>query len=491
MSKPNYTWINFEGNQHCNAKVVVANSVTELKHILARATAEGKTVRVSSGGRKSKESASYSASSVVNNGDGYIVLTPGLNKVHVHDDGSNRITAEAGATIGELEKAARKNGLSFETMPVPKVIQVGGAVSLANHGVTNEGGTLSDLVVGMEILLADGNILKVSEEDEEFLDAARVNLGVLGIVISVTFQCVSLYKLSTVDAKVDLKETIDNIESIVESNDYVDLFWFPYTTKIWLKTWKRVGEDVPLKNVPGLYAKNREWLAGQVSIFSMELMIRFPRLTPYFSRMLLGGIQQKKMVAYTDDVYHYQRYFPVKLHDLSYNLDVGENFDNFKKCFYHMVQKIEEYAKPKKCTSSPWPWAYEKGARFPQKFTTHVRFIKTSKSLLSPARGNKFSVYLEALTYFGADYKDYYNELENYWKQFGARPHWGKTFDETQDFEQLFGDGLMKFNEIRKRLDPDGVFLNDFMRHVFKEPMKGEVDSDAKSALEKSSAHNN
>ena len=290
----------------------------------------------------------------------------------------------------------------------------------------------------------------------------------MGIVINVTFQCVPLYKLATVDAKVDLQESIEHIEDIVNENDYVDLFWFPYTNKLWLKTWNRVSDDTPLKNVPGIYTKNREWLAGKVSIIGMEIMIRINRLTPFLFKTLLAGIEQKKMVAYTNDVYHYQRYFPVKLHDLSYNIDVGKDFVNFKKCFYHMVEKIEEMAKPWRNPTSPWPWAYKRGAKFPQKFATHIRFIKSSNAYMSPANGNKFSVFLEALTYFGADYKDYYNELEKYWLQFAAKPHWGKTFNENQDFENLFGTDWSKFNEIRKNLDPDGLFLNRFMENVFK-----------------------
>ena len=64
---------------------------------------------------------------------------------------------------------------------------------------------------------------------------------------------------------------------------------------------------------------------------------------------------------------------------------------------------------------------------------------------------------------------DYFAELQSFWATFGAKPHWGKTFDTTLDFEQMYGDDWRRFNEIRKELDPNGLFLNDFMRHVFKD----------------------
>src|SRR5680860_239555 len=232
MSNSKYTWRNWEGNQYSDAEVITANSVEDLRKVIARAKSENKTIRISSGGRNYRDSASYSASSVVKNDGEFIVMTPGLNKAIVHKDGSNRIKAEVGMSIGELDKLAKENGLSFETMPVPVGIQVGGAVATGSHGVTNHGGTLSDLVVGMEILLADGSIKIISGEEPEMLKAAQVNLGVLGIVLNVTFKCVPLLKLATVDAKVDLRNTIDQIENLVDENDYVDLFWFPYTKEI-------------------------------------------------------------------------------------------------------------------------------------------------------------------------------------------------------------------------------------------------------------------
>jgi FAD/FMN-containing dehydrogenase len=76
---------------------------------------------------------------------------------------------------------------------------------------------------------------------------------------------------------------------------------------------------------------------------------------------------------------------------------------------------------------------------------------------------------MEALSHQDANCADYFGELQAFWATIGAKPHWGKTFDTTLDFEQMYGDDWRRFNEIRRELDPDGLFLNDFMRHVFKE----------------------
>ena len=50
----------------------------------------------------------------------------------------------------------------------------------------------------------------------------------------------------------------------------------------------------------------------------------------------------------------------------------------------------------------------------------------------------------------------------------GGRPAWGKNFNENLDFYKLYGDNLVKFNEIRKQLDPEDLFMNEFMEKVLR-----------------------
>ena len=65
---------------------------------------------------------------------------------------------------------------------------------------------------------------------------------------------------------------------------------------------------------------------------------------------------------------------------------------------------------------------------------------------------------------------DFLPVLEQALQPFGARPHWGKLA--TPDLycysrlQQLYGNkALAQFQELCKRHDPDGKFLNDFLRN--------------------------
>ena len=72
----------------------------------------------------------------------------------------------------------------------------------------------------------------------------------------------------------------------------------------------------------------------------------------------------------------------------------------------------------------------------------------------------------------------FYNPSKYYWNLYsyefyratvalGGRPHWGKHFNMTfSEVKTLYPD-LDKFLEVRKQLDPNGLFLNSLMRDTF------------------------
>lgn len=448
------TWTNWERNQRCRAEVCRAGTLEELQSLVARAKREGKTIRVAGGGGRGSYSGSFSGSPVVTNEGGILVTLAAMNRGRVHADGSRRITAEAGMTLGELEKLARSHRLSFPTIPVPEFIQVGGAVALGCHGCGRHGGSFSDCVVAMDILAHDGSVRTVTQENEpELLRAARVNLGALGIILKVTFQCVEEFKLRAVDAKVNMAATLADIAALVEGHDYVELFWYPFNEDLWLKTWDRVPVETPNVRAPGPWDRFLQWLQATAGGLFLAPLVWLPRLTPLVTRTLMRLTATGTVVAPAALVYHYQNYFPRKLMDLSYELDVGDGFERFREAWTCVTDKVT---------------AYRRAGKFPQNFAMHVRFFKSTDAYLDPSAGNRLTAVFEVITWVGSDhYEQFYQEIEACWLTLGARPHWGKIFDPGQDFAKLYGDNLEKFNQVRREMDPGGLFLNEFTRHVF------------------------
>lgn len=464
-------WKNWERNLKALSEMITVANKDELMKAIQAADADGKRVRVSAGvaGRRALRG-SYSGSSVVQNDGGMIVYIEGFDTAYVHTDGSNRITCEGQMTLAEVGKFAESNGLSFPTIPVPRIITVAGAIGTGCHGTGRLTGTLSDLVVGVEVITGKGELRKFTmEDDPDFMLALQVHLGSLGIVTEVTFQCIPAFKLLSVDSGVDMEETIKNIEQIVGEHDYTELFWFPFNKKIWLKVFDRIPDETKTKWEHGFFDLFYQWISAKFAAAAMTIEIIFPRLTPVFSRLMMVLIPKPTRKSRPTKIFHYQTYFPRRLYDLSYAFEVGDNFGQFQEAWKFMVDKVEECAKPKGSPYSIWPWHYKRGAKFPMAFMAHVRFYSTSSSYLGPANGNKSTCMFETITWVGHPFEEFFAVLEKKWLSFGGRPAWGKNFDENIDFYNLYGENLLKFNEVRKQLDPGNIFVNRFMKKVLED----------------------
>ncbi|MGH2479288.1 MAG: D-arabinono-1,4-lactone oxidase, partial [Ktedonobacteraceae bacterium] len=98
-------------------------------------------------------------------------------------------------------------------------------------------------------------------------------------------------------------------------------------------------------------------------------------------------------------------------------------------------------------------------------FPVEVRFVKGDDIWLSPAY-QRDSAYIAIHMYKGMPYQEYFRSTEAIYQNYQGRPHWGKMH--TQDyhtFEQRY-PRWHDFLRVRQQLDPQGMFLNDYLREM-------------------------
>jgi len=69
--------------------------------------------------------------------------------------------------------------------------------------------------------------------------------------------------------------------------------------------------------------------------------------------------------------------------------------------------------------------------------------------------------------YKGMDFSPYFQALEKILKQYEGRPHWGKMHTMNKAEVQAAYPRLRDFVDVRNRLDERGIFLNEYMHHLF------------------------
>jgi hypothetical protein len=247
------------------------------------------------------------------------------------------------------------------------------------------------------------------------------------------------------------------------------LFWYPFTDKAWIKKWNKVPWDTPDLNRPDPRQDDfQQQLAAKIAAIGLGFVVKFPQFTPPLLNLLMKTTRTGTVVAPAPNIFHYTRYFPRRLFDLSYAIETGDRFEKFRSAWNIVTEKVCSLAKPRHTCHTPWSFCYGPKGSFPMNFLMHARFFKCSHGYLAPAVDFKRTVMMEAITYIGSDVREFYREIEHHWISLGGRPHWGKTYNPEQDFGKFYGDNITKFNVVREQMDPSGLFLNKFLRHVLR-----------------------
>jgi FAD/FMN-containing dehydrogenase len=66
----------------------------------------------------------------------------------------------------------------------------------------------------------------------------------------------------------------------------------------------------------------------------------------------------------------------------------------------------------------------------------------------------------------GLPFWDYFKDIEPIFRAYGGRPHWGKKHTlKAADLRPLYPT-WDRFLEVRRAMDPDGVFLSPYLRDL-------------------------
>ncbi|MFM7411375.1 MAG: D-arabinono-1,4-lactone oxidase, partial [Actinomycetota bacterium] len=99
-------------------------------------------------------------------------------------------------------------------------------------------------------------------------------------------------------------------------------------------------------------------------------------------------------------------------------------------------------------------------------FPVEVRFTAGDDLFLSTANGRE-SAYVAVHMYKGTPFEAYFREVEAIMRGLGGRPHWGKMhFLGADELAPLYPE-WSAFLAARRELDPQSVFVNDYVRRIF------------------------
>lgn len=346
------------------------------------------------------------------------------------DPESRTVTVGAGLTYGQLALYLEFRGYAVHNLASLPHVSVAGACSTATHGSGSRNGNLATAVHGLELVTAEGDVVRLArEKDGEQFQGAVVALGCLGVVTCVTLEVEPAFTVKQfVYENLPLAQLETHFEDIFASGYSVSLFtdWQNQRiTQVWIK--RRLDQEASAEIEPEFFGaklatKKLHPLAGYPAENCTEQMgipgpwyERLPHFRMEFARSSGEELQSE------------------------YFVPRARGYEAIRA-----VERLREHVTP-------------------HLFVSELRTIDADGLWMSPCyQRPSLAIHFTWKPDWPAVRK-LLPRIEAELEPFDARPHWGKLFTTPHARLRSLYEKLPDFQKLLEHYDPRGKFRNEFL----------------------------
>ena len=426
------TWRNWAGDQAC-APVDRLRPAgrEELAEAVAAAAAAGHKLSIPGSGHSFTETAMT---------DGTMIDVGALGGVIDADRSSGLVKVGAGTVLADLNEQLHELGLAMENLGDIDRQTIAGAISTGTHGTGAKLRNISSQVVALELVLADGSVRELTAEaDPELLRAARVSIGALGAICSITLRCLPAFTLLRVDTPEPREEVFDSFQERADAHEHFELFTFPYAdSALVLERNRTEGPPRPRSRTAAFLndVVLENWALEAISAGGKA----FPRAIPAFSRLAARLASGSTATDRSDRIFANER--RVRFTEMEY----GVPREHGPEAARRVIEWI-------------------RSNRYPVFFPIEMRVTAADDALLSPSH-ERDTAYIAVHQYRGMRWRPYFEAVEEIMNEYGGRPHWGKRHFQTAATLAERYPRWAEFQAARDELDPGHAFTNEYAERV-------------------------
>jgi len=398
-------WKNWAGNVTANPdQQLVVGSEAELIDVVSQARDNGKKIRAVGTG--------HSFTPICATSDTLVSLD---DREECRVSEKSVASFWAGTKIGTAASTLWERGYSFENQGDIDVQSLSGALSTGTHGTGEVFGSFSAKTEGLRVVAADGVVHEINKErDPDLQRAAALSVGMLGLVSEASLQVSPRFYLREETQIVATDACLDELEALSAPYRNVEFYWLPNFDKCVLKTFEESSADEIVTSDEGV-------------------------LPPP------GTIERYLRPVRADRAYLvYRNIRTVPFLEMEYSVPIESGL----AC----VGEIRQLMK----------------SRFPEMtWVVEYRTQAQDDLMLSPAFGRPVATISVHDAPEGRLSEKYFRACEEIFIGYDGRPHWGKLCFLSPGQRADRFPGFESFSRVRQRFDPNGMFLNDFLRPLF------------------------
>ena len=355
------------------------------------------------------------------------------------DEINQTVTVQSGIQLSKLNQALYENSLAMQNLGDIAYQTIAGAISTSTHGTGAKFTGIANQVVALRVVLADSSVVECSANvNAELFSCARVGLGAIGLISTVTLKVVPAFNLAVIEEPMRVDDVLQNLDLHVDSNDHFEFFWVPHTG--WALTKRNNRNNLPIEPM----SKMSHWYSKTLmENYAFGAVCMLGKARPSLIPKLAKALPSSGRNEYSD---------------ASHKVFASKRIIKF----YEM-----EYAIPREACAE----ALNRVRRmvtdsgFFLNFPVEVRFTAPDEIPLSTA-SNRESAYIAVHIYKGMNYVPYFTEVESIMNSYQGRPHWGKLhFQNASTLASRYPQWDV-FQSVRNQVDPKRMFSNQYLETV-------------------------
>ena len=424
-------WSNWAGNQQTGSVLVSKpQTESELQQVVQSAQTSGRRVKAVGSGH------SFTAIAIA---EEVLVDLSKYDEILAIDKINQTVTVQSGIQLSKLNQALYENSLAMQNLGDIAYQTIAGAISTSTHGTGAKFTGIANQVVALRVVLADSSIVECSANvNAELFSCARVGLGAIGLISTVTLKVVPAFNLAVIEEPMRLDDVLQNLDLHVDSNDHFEFFWVPHTG--WALTKRNNRNNLPVEPM----SKMSHWYSKTLmENYAFGAVCMLGKARPSLIPKLAKALPSSGRNEYSD---------------ASHKVFASKRIIKF----YEM-----EYAIPREACAE----ALNRVRRmvtdsgFFLNFPVEVRFTAPDEIPLSTA-SNRESAYIAVHIYKGMNYVPYFTEVESIMNSYQGRPHWGKLhFQNASTLASRYPQWDV-FQSVRNQVDPKRMFSNQYLETV-------------------------
>ncbi|MBW4093949.1 MAG: FAD-binding protein [Acidobacteria bacterium] len=435
-------WHNWAGDQVCQpTRIARPSTVAEIVALVQQAAATGQRIKAVGAGHSFTDIALT---------EGIQLSLDALTGLQSVNRATGEATFAAGTRLYDIPALLAPYGLAMTNLGDINVQSLAGAISTGTHGTGLRFGGIATQVTALTLVDGAGTVEHVSAtENPELFSAARVGLGALGIITSITLACVPAFRLHAVERPEGLNSVLDGLTQRMASVDHFEFYWFPHTEVALTKTntrseaspWEHKRVDAGSRPLhPARRFLDDTLMSNTVFSALCSVTARIPQSIPRVNSIASKLTGNRAFADASHRVFATER--RVRFREMEYAVPL----ESLPRALADLKAMIER-----------------KGYNI--SFPVEVRCAAADDIELSTASG-RLTGYIAIHQFRATEHTDYFHSAEQIFLRFGGRPHWGKWhYLDAESLQPLYPE-FEKFCILRQVADPQGIFGNAYLDRV-------------------------